>query len=474
MKITVFFCAFFILLAGSLYTQEAALRLVKGQLNDSVYLLPEKDPVRIFLPDQYSDQEQWPLIVYYDFDPYALERIDSWKEVLNRQGFILLHLKAVTDSIQLINAVQSTTEVLTEMNKVFPLQPGLVYTLGTERSSRMASLNAILIEGIKGTIALGGQINWLDNPSQLRNKHFVGAVGTYDFAYRSMGEDWNRLSDFDFTRAHLNVVEGHIRDSSLSLLDRCLVMLRLNGMNGGTMKRDSTLFKEFGKQSGRRFDHWIDSGRLLLARNEWNLQQTLLGMHPGARWRKTLKDLGLAAEFREYVRKSQNQFYQEEVLWARYWSYLLDDLNYMQLDNLGWWNYQIAELNKESTRAKSEFERASAERSLSYLSAMVDDQRILLKDQGSDIDPLEKAEYERYLFMLKTLLHPGQYDPYLEVISRSAQIEDFGTALYYLDLLFQQGFQDKERLYSLEHTALFRLIPEFNELVEKYLKESRY
>jgi hypothetical protein len=43
-----------------------------------------------------------------------------------------------------------------------------------------------------------------------------------------------------------------------------------------------------------------------------------------------------------------------------------------------------------------------------------------------------------------------------------------------LEELLKNGFKDKTALYSLEHTALLRITPEFNELVAKYLKEPRY
>ena len=43
-----------------------------------------------------------------------------------------------------------------------------------------------------------------------------------------------------------------------------------------------------------------------------------------------------------------------------------------------------------------------------------------------------------------------------------------------LQHLLKKGFKDKEKLYNLEHTALFRITPEFNEMVSKYLDDARY
>ena len=76
--------------------------------------------------------------------------------------------------------------------------------------------------------------------------------------------------------------------------------------------------------------------------------------------------------------------------------------------------------------------------------------------------------------MLKTITDPTDYDYYLKVISLSAKKEDFGTAIFYLEEVLKRGYKDKERLYSLDHTALLRITPEYNKVIEKYLDDARY
>ena len=76
--------------------------------------------------------------------------------------------------------------------------------------------------------------------------------------------------------------------------------------------------------------------------------------------------------------------------------------------------------------------------------------------------------------MLKTITQPEKAENYLKVISNSALLDDYGTALFYLEELLKNGYKDKEKLYTIEHTALLRIAPEFNEIVEKYLKDARY
>jgi hypothetical protein len=468
-----FLYVFFFFFCTVLQAQQEPFVLRKGQVNDSIELVPGKDPVRIYLPADYTDDRSWPLLLYFDFDTRARERMESWKEVLDQEGFMLIHLQAATDSTSVVNSVKSAVDVLKAANELFPLVPTMIYSLGTQSSSRMASTTPFLVEGVKGTIALGGPLAGVEFLRNQRGKHFIGAIGNNDFAYRQMKKDWENLKA-GRSDAHLLTTEGKLADSTSLFLSRCLSIIRLNAMLGGTVQADSTLYTKMRAASEDRFRFWIGKRRLVLAKEEWDLQEDLLGMQSGMSWNRKLRDLGLLSDYRRENRRLGNLFYKEEVEWFRYWDYLQSDLEYLQLDNLGWWNYQIKELRNRAEGNSEADDRAFAARSLSYISALVDDQLMVLKDQSDTLTLTDRAPFESLLHMLRTLLEPDNFEPYLRVISLSAFQEDYGTALYYLDLVFQKGFRDKERLYSLEHTALFRLSPEYNELVAKYLDESRY
>lgn len=47
-------------------------------------------------------------------------------------------------------------------------------------------------------------------------------------------------------------------------------------------------------------------------------------------------------------------------------------------------------------------------------------------------------------------------------------------AYYYLEEMLKNGYKDEQGVHSIEHTAILRITPEFNELVKKYLGTSRY
>lgn len=72
------------------------------------------------------------------------------------------------------------------------------------------------------------------------------------------------------------------------------------------------------------------------------------------------------------------------------------------------------------------------------------------------------------------MLNEKRYESYKNIISLSAENSDYGTAYYYLEEMLKNGYKDEQGVYSIEHTAILRITPEFNELVKKYLGTSRY
>ena len=56
----------------------------------------------------------------------------------------------------------------------------------------------------------------------------------------------------------------------------------------------------------------------------------------------------------------------------------------------------------------------------------------------------------------------------------NAMVQRAYTFMPFIEEALKKGFQDKERLYSLEDTALLRIDAKFNKLVAKYLKDARY
>jgi len=181
--------------------------------------------------------------------------------------------------------------------------------------------------------------------------------------------------------------------------------------------------------------------------------------------KKTLRKSKL---FKTRNRNQNTIFFKEELIKEDYIYFLEEDILSYNYNNLGWWKYQMEELEKFQ-KSPDILQQQMGKRLEGYVNAMVSD-NVDMVNAGSPVD----SEALNFLWMLKTIIDPKAYDNYLKIISYSAKIDDYGTALFYLEELLKNGYTDKVKLYSLENTVLLRITPEFNKIVEKYLEEARY
>ena len=113
------------------------------------------------------------------------------------------------------------------------------------------------------------------------------------------------------------------------------------------------------------------------------------------------------------------------------------------------------------TQSATPEEKLMGQRLIGYSNALVEDQILLSQEDGD-------KEAILLLWMLKTITDPEDHEYYLKIIKETSRIEDFGTALFYLEEAFKNGFTAVDTLTTLEHTGLLRIMPEYKELLSKY------
>ena len=268
---------------------------------------------------------------------------------------------------------------------------------------------------------------------------------------------------------NLLVFDGGEQWSDYSLLNKALKILALSAMAKGNVSKNEEFVMNSYNQNLVELKLLINSGQFLKA---YNLQSEIISVYrPHLEvdsLREQLKTLKKESRYRAQKRNLNNVLLRETFIKDDYDYNLFEDLSALNYNNLGWWNYQMGELKKYDKKLDP-FERQMGKRLLGYLNALIEDNIDIEKEYAAVND-----EALSFLWMLKTITEPKAYSYYLKIISDSSKYEDFGTALFYLEELLKNGYEDKNRLYSLEHTALLRIMPEFNAIVNKYLKGSRY
>ena len=462
---------FFSFFAFVLQAQE--FRLKPGEVFDTIPVAGTEESYSVYLPTSYESKGKWPVLLVFNLEGEGLSDLKTLIPAAEKEGYLLAFSHQVQDSLSITDNVLVTDRMMESLKILLPVHLGRFYTYGKGIHARFANLVPVLLKDVEGVISDGAG---LANQQLLNAKnpfHFIGIVRPDDFNYGPMLQDASRLKRLKF-RNQL-ILENQTDPSTekerhLNLVSGAMRMLSLSAMKDNYLARDSLFidrsyqmasaeFQELYRkgQAHRAVQHlenWMISFRGLRSLEEWESQSKV--------WKKT-------KTYRTQKREEESAFFKENVLKDDFVFYLQEDMEITNFNNLGWWNAQLSDL-QEFMASPNQSRSEMGFRLRSFVSALVDDSIELLK---GDQDAKSYDNY-LYLWMLKTITDPDASEAYLKVASLSSYREDYGTALFYLEELLKMGYKDRASLYTIEDTALLRITPEFNALIGKYFKESRY
>lgn len=456
-------------LSFSLYSTAQQITLKKGAIIDGIIT---KDSVSetfaVYLPKAFEMSKEWPVLFIYDTKGRGKRAISMFKEAAEEQGYILAASNNIQDSLSLSKNVLISSRMFNTLFSMVPIRRNQVYTGGYKEGARLASLIPTFIKQVKGVISCGSAVANSEVLSSKNPFHFVGIVGVEDYNYTAMLNTEKVLNRLKFPN-HLLIFEGGQDWPKSSQISRAMQLLTLGVMAKGELPKDEAFIEKGYKQSLGEISRLVTENKPLLA------NKLLQEMIEGYRLLKNVDSLKLSGKTLRKTRQFKNAnralnqvFFKETFIKEDYVYYLEEDIVTYNYNNLGWWKYQMEKL-QEYEKAINKYEKQMGRRLKGFINALIADNIDIAKSQ----EPADE-EAMNFLWMLSTITDVSAYQSYLNIISYNAKIEDYGTALFYLEELLKNGYTDKAELYSLEHTALFRIMPQFNKVVAKYLKDSRY
>ena len=443
--------------------------LVKGAIVDAI---PVNDSVAesfaLYVPASFDVTKNWPILYVFDMKGRGKQALSMFRQAADEQGYILAASNNLNDSITLSKNILITSRMFRTVYSLLPIKKNRSYVAGFSGGARLASLVPTFVKEIKGVISCGSAVANEGVLSSANKFHFIGIVGSEDYNYTPMLNSQKLLNRLKFQN-QLFVFDGGHQWPESRCIAKALEAFSLSAMAKGHMaKDDAFITKSFQRNLGK-----ISS--LVTAQKPEKANRLLIQMMSVY---KDLKDIYSLKESSKTLRKtklyrsnsrSQNAaFLKESFIKNDYTYYLEEDVLTYNYNNLGWWKYQMDELVKYEKSAAI-FEKQMGRRLRSYLNALIADY-IDIQNDSSSVD----EEALLFLWMVNTITDTKNYKPYLNIISLSSKVEDYGTALFYLEELLKSGYTNKKELYALENTALLRISPEFNEIVVKYLKDARY
>jgi hypothetical protein len=444
------------------------ITLKKGEIIEN---LPVNDSLSstfsLFLPSNFTTDRQWPLLVVFDMEGKERQALSMFLISAEKEGYVLAAPK-VLDSVSITNNMVTTLGTIESVVGMLPIKNERIYTAGTASGGRFASLTPTFIKGIKGVMTISASLANTELLSSRQSFHFIGMVNRSNYNYPTLLADEKLLDTYKFPN-HILLFDGSNEWPTNDYLSKGMQLFTLQAMGRKWIPKDSAYIENAFKEDLEKVNTLKNSGKFIWAEQYLGEMMSMYGAHKNLdSLRLVQKELRRNKQFRAMRREEQAAFLKESLLKQDYQYYMEEDMLTYNFNNLGWWNYQMTEINKFVSSANT-FEVEMGNRLLGFVNALAADNiQMVLSNEMVDEDALA------FLYMLKTLLEPENFDFYLKTVSLSAKNEDFGTALFYLEEALKKGFKDKDRLYGLEHTALFRITPEFNTLVSKYLKDALY
>lgn len=421
----------------------------------------------LFLPENFELKGKWPLLAVMNTSGKAKQEMATFVPAANHFGYVVAAPNAIHDSLSLSENMLRTKTLMDHLINLLPLNKSRVYTAGFEDSGRFANLVPIFIKDVEGTISINAAIANVELLNAKNPFQFVGVVDKKNYNYPMLLKDEKVLNGFKFPNSIL--VGTPSMDNVQRRIFQSISHFELLAMSRGNAAKDSILIEELYQMDIAYIEELLAKKEYLIANRVMaetlNSYRTLRNTDSLRERKRALKrDRG----FRLQKREEEGALFKEILLREDFAFYLEEDVLTYNFNNLGWWNYQKTQIDKY-INGTSKAEREMGHRLNGYVNALIEDNIDLVNSQK-----VVDEEALVFLYMLKTIIIPKDFDNYLKVASVASKNEDFGTALFYLEEALKKGFTSKEQLYTIPNTALLRITPEFNTLVKKYFNDARY
>ncbi len=215
----------------------------KGILTEKVYCLDDStQSYALFLPSNYSKEQQWPII--YFFEPAARAKLPIEKYVLlaERFGYILACTYNAKNGPRQPN-LNAAEHLINDTFERLNIDRNRMYTAGFSGGSRLATMVAILVNDISGVIACGAGFPYDQVPTRDITFSYFGMVGKLDMNFQEMLELETDLNQLEIN-SQIVYFEGDHDWPPLETFLNVFYWLELNTMRNKLIQINDKLISE--------------------------------------------------------------------------------------------------------------------------------------------------------------------------------------------------------------------------------------
>ncbi len=456
---------FLLLVAVQVSAQEYTVK--KGVVVDSLRVSDTlNESFSLYLPMQFERTKEWPVIFLFDEQGRGKAAAQLFKTAAAQQGYLIISSNDISKEKDLLENLHTADRLIRTATASLPIDIQQVSAAGSMDGAKVATSIPFIYNGILGVIAVGNQ--WM-NPELLDSKNgfaFIGVVGDEQYTAASMHLTANVLKKMKFP-SYVYTYEGEKEWPEPTVINSAVGSLTLHAMREGLRTKDAQLVEGLYQKDIAIANEMMSKVKLVDAYSFLQLlKEKYKGLRSTSEVDEKLRQLERSRNYQEQSREMDDVLEKENRLLNDFLYYLEEDVSTENFENLGWWNYQKIQLDSLSARGGAEGKMAK--RIEDFIAELAVTHTAQLEKTHASLEKKLLAS------MIATIFDPKNYTAYRKIISLSAQDNDFGTALFYLEEMLKHGYTNVEGLYNIEGTLGLRLTPEYNMLIDKYLGSARF
>ncbi|CAL65471.1 hypothetical protein [Christiangramia forsetii] len=458
---------FTILICTNLSSQE--FRVVKGGVTDSLPIAAGiSDTYALYTPSDYSPEKKWPVIFVFDPKGRGATTANLFRAAAEDQKYLIASSNINLKSKPIDTIISTARSMMNEVLNSFPIDPAMVYTAGMGEGAQVGSALPLLYKQMAGVMAIG---NSFVNPDYLDKKNpymFIGIVGNKDYMVYEMESYLRFYDDINFT-TDIYYFDGKEDEwPGSSVISNAISGFTIEAIKKGLRTKDQDFIQKLYENEVAYTE------TLRRTRNYFTASQKL------DRMEEKYEDFGFEDDIKERVKaikktdgfKSQRRDFREATSFekeqqAEYEYLLINDIMTVNFQNIGWWAYQVDELQKLKD-SSNDVKANTAYRLHGYLDFV----------SKREFDNILKADVpidtKIFISVLRTAINKNDPEAYFKIISLAGSDGDYESALLYLEDLLKTGYSDMESLYSIDGALDLQFSSEYNQIVKKYLGESKF
>lgn len=460
------FTSFLIFFLFQLSAQE--LRISKGAVTDSISIPGKSGTFAIYLPTSYTAEKKFPLLMVFDPQGRGQNTLNLFRTAAEEQGYILVSPNLNLKREPIDSIVNSATSMMYSIFNSFNVDENQIFAAGMAEGAQVASTLPLFYKKLAGIMAIGNSFvnpKYLDKTSPYT---FIGIAGRKDYMLYEIEAYLKFYDDIDFP-TYAYYFDGKEDEwPSSEVVNHAVSGFTLQAIKNGHRPAVAEFIQ---KLYHNELDEVEQLRRKLELYNAYEKLERMEEKYGEFGYEdaieEKMKDIKKIPGFREQRRDFKQAVNTEKYQQGEYDYLLQTDIMTTNFKNIGWWAYQVDELNKLKN-SSNEARANMAYRLHGYLDFVT--KRKFDKIIASDL-PIET---KIFISVLRTAIEKNDPEAYLKIIELAGSDGDYETALLYLEDLLRTGYDNYEALYNIPGILDLKFSKEYNEIIKKYFGTAKY